>query len=103
MKNALELIADERQRQIDVYGYSDDHILKSVEDYSCGELGDAAASYAMTQGFRDDSSEGHKTPFFFPWDEDYFNPSPGDRIKELVKAGAMIVAEITRLQNDPID
>lgn len=63
MKKAIELIIDERQRQIDKYGYSDEHILKSVEDYSCGELGDAAACYAQTIGFR---NEIFGTPAYFP-------------------------------------
>lgn len=99
MKRAIDLIKEERQRQIDIYGYSDEHIIKSIEDYSCGELGDAAAAYAMTIGFREDASEGADAPFFFPWDAEYFKPSPDNRVRELVKAAAMLVAEIDRLNN----
>lgn len=101
---AIELIQKERQRQIDKYGYSDEHILKSVEDYSCGELADAAASYCLSIGVREDNNimqYNRKIPWFFPWDEQYFKPSPDDRIKELTKAAAMLVAEIDRLIADP--
>ena len=37
----------------------------------------------------------------WPWDLEWFKPSPYDRIRELVKAGALIAAEIDRLQNIP--
>jgi hypothetical protein len=102
--NAFELIKKERQRQIDKYGYSDEHILKSIEDYSYGELADAAASYCLSIGVREDNDitpVGHNSPWFFPWDDQYFKSSPDDRIKELTKAAAMLVAEIDRLIADP--
>jgi hypothetical protein len=34
---------------------------------------------------------------FWPWDQDWWKPSP-DPIRNLVKAGALIAAEIDRLQ-----
>ena len=37
-------------------------------------------------------------PPTWPWDESWFKPTPDDRIRELVKAGALILAEIDRLQ-----
>lgn len=98
MKEPLELIADERQRQIDKYGYTDEHISAADEDYANGQLSKAAAAYLLTQRFITDGS--YLPVILFPWDIDiYFKECPTDRIKELVKAGAMIVAEIKRLQN----
>lgn len=97
MKTAIELIIEERQRQNEVYGYSDEHILNHPEDYEDGELADAAACYATDPSQRD--YFGNFTPLTFPWPDEYWKPTPENRIKELAKAGAMIVAEITRLQN----
>lgn len=98
-KSAIEIIADERQRQIDKYAYSDDVISHCTEDYGKGELALAAASYLLSDQWLS-KDHGYLPDMIFPWDTDiYFKPSPDDRIKELSKAGAMIVAEITRLQS----
>jgi hypothetical protein len=35
---------------------------------------------------------------FWPWTQRTFKPTPHDRIRELVKAGALIAAEIDRLE-----
>lgn len=83
-----DLIIAERKRKSEKYGYNDKSIIERVEDYGSGELALAAACFCE--------------PFFaneyFPWDLGYFKPTPNDRIKELVKAGAFIIDEITRLQ-----
>lgn len=120
MKTGIELIAEERQRQIDVEGYSKEHDLQHDE----GEFLDAAAaymtpnikrpridvthelnnqpSYAVT--YDQPSSDGtiHKMrvlpPRTWPWGEQYWKPTPLDRIRELTKAGALIAAAIDRLQ-----
>lgn len=96
MKTGIELIAYERQRQIDVYGYTDEYIKNSPEDYGEGDLAFASAAYLMTERWLTKDS-GYIPELLFPWDMTYFKPSPNDRIKELSKAGAMIVAEIDRL------
>lgn len=82
---ALQLIAMERERQRRGEGYS----LRHDDDHCNDELARAAAVYAMPDDLR---NEG-----MYPncWT---FKPSPDDRIRELVKAGALIVAEIERLQ-----
>jgi len=84
----LGMIAAERKRKAEKYGYDDKAIIERVEDYGAGELALAAACFCE--------------PFFaqeyFPWDLSYFKPTPDDRIKELVKAAAFIVDEIVRLQ-----
>ena len=80
---AIELIAAERRRQVEAEGYSTDH----DDEHATGELADAAACYAL----------GVRTPRW-PWGTDWWKPSPDNRVRELVKAGALIVAEIERLQ-----
>lgn len=98
MKTALELIAEEKQRKIDKYGYSDEYIKEFTEDYGNGELALAAASYLLSDTWLS-KDHGYIPEIIFPWDIDiYFKPSD-DRIKELVKAASMVIDEITRLQN----
>lgn len=120
MKSAIELIAEERQRQIDVEGYSKEHDLQHDE----GEFLDAAASYmipnikrpcidvtyelnnqpsyAVTYDLPSSDGTIHKMrvlpPHIWPWGEQSWKPTPLDRVKELTKAGALIAAAIDRLQ-----
>jgi hypothetical protein len=35
---------------------------------------------------------------FWPWDRAWWKPSPNNRIRDMEKAGALIAAEIDRLQ-----
>ena len=91
-----ELIAIERQRQIDEEGYS---IEQDVATY--GQLGReadlplAASSYAIPADYLDFNQNG--IPELWPWSDVFWRPTPDDRIKELTKAGALIAAEIDRL------
>lgn len=88
MKTGVELIAAERQRQIEKEGWTASH----DDDHDDGELALAAACYANpTRGVS-------FPPNFWPWAEEWWKPSPGDRVRELVKAGALLAAEIDRLQ-----
>jgi hypothetical protein len=93
---AARNVLAERQRQVNREGYShendDAHIL--------GELGAYAAFYAMPPAARDWPAEG--TGYGATWGEaivpwNWAAPKPGDRRGELVKAGALILAEIERL------
>lgn len=89
---AIRRLVAERSRQIDVRGFTpeDDDTLTS------GELAAAAAAYALPAAQRapylDDSGRPACWPWFGGWE-----PTPEDRVRELVKAGALIVAEIDRL------
>ena len=97
MKTGIELIAEERKRQIEVEGY----VSKNDDIYwSHGELADAASCYAMDKSLRTCTMAVGDTIFksIWPWSDACFKPTPDNRIKELVKAGALIVAEIDRLQ-----
>ena len=90
-KNSIELIAEERKRQIEEEGYSWRH----DDEETTHQLSDAAIVYATPAPLRYEIM--HK----WPWDEKYFKPDRtytyDGRIRELTKAGALICAEIDRL------
>lgn len=101
---AIELIAAERARQIAVEGWTPGH----DDEHDGDELADAAACYALSADRRVMESkttsltpwtqERRCVPKDWPWEVWAWKPTPDDRIRELVKAGALIVAEIERLQ-----
>lgn len=83
---ALLAIKAERRRQVDVEGWTPEH----DDEHSKGELAQAAACYA------DDPRQFNTAaPPDWPWSQEWWKP--GDRRRNLVKAGALIVAEIERL------
>ncbi len=84
-----ELIVTERTRQIKEEGWSSSH----DATHSAGELADAAACYALARKRKDGDPVR-----YWPWDLQWWKPIPNDRIRELVKAGALIAAEIDRLE-----
>ena len=88
--SAIDLIVIERQRQIEKEGRTTEH----DDLHQSDELARVAACYAMPIFYR--------TRIFlstyWPWHYSWWKPTPDDRIRELVKAGALIVAEIERLQ-----
>lgn len=92
MKTAIELISDERKRQTEVEKFTLNH----DDGYPCEELSLAAACYALPANRRE--YRFNWVPLLWPWDNGWWKPTPDDRIRELVKAGALIVAEIERLQ-----
>ena len=89
-KTGIELIAEERKRQITEEGFDAKH----DSHWIGGELSMAACCYA-----RQETKNPDFAPFDFPWEKEWWKPTPDDRIRELVKAGALIAAEIDRLQN----
>ena len=92
--NGAERIAAERQRQIEAEGWDPEH----DKSHRRQQLALAAVCYAMPAGLREmpiwKSSLWHK---LWPWDSGWWKPTPGNRIRELEKAGALIAAEIDRL------
>ena len=104
MKKGIELIADERKRQIDVEGYSQQH----DSQHNASEFIYAAISYIESAKVGVNCQEmGHTNEnvimmrkndkrLFFPWGEANFKPTTN--IRDLVKAGALIAATIDRLQ-----
>ena len=87
------MIAQERHRQIATKGYSMSHDQQHTKD----ELSLAAACYATPDRLRNlDGSESK--PNDWPFGVEWWKPDPENRIRELVKAGALIVAELDRLR-----
>lgn len=96
----VELIAAERERQITEEHWTPTH----DRIHADGELAQAAMLYACPPDLRQRSYDLTPEPqtgarlldLYWPkgWD---FKPTPADRIRELVKAGALIAAEIDRL------
>lgn len=83
--NGIELITQERTRQINVEGWTKEH----DDEHTNNELALAAICYAIP---------GTYLPSYWPstWDRKWYKPTT--RIIDLVKAGALIAAEIDRLQ-----
>ncbi len=92
MKTGIELIADERKRQIEVEGWTAEH----DAEHTHGELAQAACCYADPYRKADGTPNSSWWPTL--WSLDWWKPTPNNRIRELVKAGALIAAEIDRLQ-----
>lgn len=104
MKNdGVSLIAAERQRQIEVEGWTPEH----DDEHTASELSRAASSYTRVAaaqanlGLHCAPRSGSEKDWDFPseWDAEWWKPSP-DPIRNLVKAGALIAAEIDRLQRE---
>lgn len=109
--SGVSIISEERNRQITHEGYD----WKQDDSYQNEELALAATVYALPPEWRGvyAGANGHSNMkrVLWPWDHYTFKPVPSDnstvigksqsvdnRIKELAKAGALIAAEIDRLQ-----
>ncbi len=88
LKDGVSMIAVERARQMAKEGYSDAH----DDRYVTCSLAMAGAAYACHAAGRLDARG------LWPFDEDWWKPSVGDPVRDLVKAGALIAAEIDRIQ-----
>lgn len=100
MSEGIRMIADERKRQVESEGWTLEHDAEHVR----GELADASIAYAKRasmQVFSGDNFFGYRRNIIpsdwpYEWDKDYWKPSP-DPIRNLIKAGALIAAEIDRI------
>jgi len=104
MKRGIDLIAEERQRQIDVEGYNEQHdsqhnaseliyaAIAYVESakvgVNCAEMGNTDETEIMIRKF----DMGRHYPY--GW---LFKPSTD--VRDLVKAGALIAAAIDRIES----
>jgi len=95
--NGAALIAAERQRQITVEGWTPEH----DDEHSDCELTAVAKCYLCANGCLHPERAPLNEIFWPPkWSDEWWKPSP-DPIRNLVKAGALIAAEIDRLQRLP--
>lgn len=94
-----QMIIDERSRQIEKEGWSSAH----DDGHDMGELAEAAISYAclaIAQVMGEPKADyvnNHENWSQWPFDAEWWKPSH-DPILNLTKAGALIAAEIDRLQ-----
>lgn len=107
--SGAELIQQERQRQIESEHWTPEH----DDMHTNQSIVIAAVCYALPDSMREYQSyvaeyadNGGRDligfiPKLWPWDRDFWKPSD-DRIKELKKAGALLAAEIDRLQRAPV-
>jgi len=98
MKTGIELIRAERERQIKVEGFSAFH----DSQHNISDLARAAICYAIN-AIKNQSADhiariqcDRAIKIFWPWRVDDYKPTAP--IRDLVKAGALIAAEIDRLQ-----
>lgn len=83
----IDLIKRERERQVSEEGWTSEHDALNDTD----ELVDAATAYI--EAYSKDSPK----PDYWPWKREWYKPTT--RIRNLTKAGALIAAEIDRLQD----
>lgn len=99
MKTGIQLIDEERQRQILQEGWTTDH----DDEHTSGELSMAAMCYSAYAGnmiHPDTQGDGDwdiTPPEWWPWEASWWKPNL-DPMRNLAKAGALIVAEIERIQ-----
>lgn len=100
METGIEIIAKKRAAQIDKHGFTTAYDAAFYQGNSQHDLVFAAAAYALPsqlkttwqkENLRDRSN-------LWPWGKNMWNPTPDNRIEELANAGALIAAEIDRLQ-----
>ena len=87
-KTGVELISDERLRQIEVEGYDAEHDERETWDV----FASAAISYIVA-GLNPEMAMD-----FWPWDEEYYKPK--DTLRNLERAGALIAASIDRYKSE---
>jgi hypothetical protein len=105
--SGVDLIAAERQRQIEQEGFDAVHDDTTHQDGSLAAAGAMYALHAGTAGVLDNRGNRkwvtlgqHYAPLNWPWEIADWKPSE-HRIADLVKAGALIAAEIDRLERQP--
>lgn len=91
MKSVIEEIAAERKRQIEVEGWSTEH----DDMHPDGELARAGGCYAYFSGSGVDPRTYNHPGYMWPWDWKWWKPTNPRR--NLIKAAALIVAEIERI------
>lgn len=92
MPTAWHDVIAERRRQISVEEWTPDN----DDDHEGGEMALAAAAYAenAARGYDGDICD-EDPPYAWPWADKWWKPTT--RRRDLVKAGALILAEIERL------
>lgn len=82
----IDEIADERKRQIEVEGWTPEH---DDKEHRGAGMAVAASCYALSAAGKSNSRSQ------WPWSLSWWKPK--DRRRDLIRAGALIVAEIERI------
>ena len=92
--NSMRLVAEERHRQIHVERFDD----LNDDANPPGTLALAASAYALSAGTRHTRFETApiEPPHTWPWPRIWWKPR--DRRSDLVRAGALILAELDRME-----
>lgn len=90
LSQALADVAAERLRQQQEEGWTPEH----DDQHRHGELARAAASYAVSNR-ETDASDRSTVPTLWPWSYEWWKPK--GRRRNLVRAAALLIAEIERL------
>ena len=96
--SGVDLIMTERIRQIEQEGWTAEH----DDEHSDGSIAVAGACYALNAASNLTSESLRASRWFatacthWPWDSESFKAK--DPLRDLVRAGALIAAEIDRLQ-----
>ncbi len=93
-------VAAERRRQIETEGWTTEH----DDKHTAGDMARAAGLYASNAGTAmhfgtTDSSICDTAPYGWPWAPEWWKPTNARR--DLVKAAALILAEIERMDRMP--
>lgn len=91
MKTGIELIAEERTRQIEVEGFTPEH----DDQHNRGQLAAAADSYRIYADMLIEHGDNLPACFIpkqWPWERSWWKPSK-DPVRNLVKAGALYQAQ----------
>ena len=94
-QEGADMIAAERSRQQLQEGFDHEHDDKHI----FGEIAHAGSAYAETAALQSqyNSVPPCFIPKWWPWERKWWKPSPNP-VRNLVRAGALIAAEIDRLQ-----
>ena len=98
---AIDDVIAERRRQQEVEGWTPEH----DDQHKNGEMPRAAGLYAISAGFAakylDGETETCPVPDGWPWAPEWWKPTNSRR--DLVKAAALIIAEIERIDRSVIE
>jgi len=92
--DGVALIAAERHRQVTAEGLTPEH----DDEHTDGAMAQAGGCYALAYALEAQGHGKDSVPTPWPWDATWWKPSPADPVRQLVKAGALIAAEIDRLR-----
>lgn len=98
MSKATEDVLAERQRQVEAEGWTDEH----DDAHWAGELASAGMGYAQSAACQlsHDGEPLDGLPLFWPWAAEWWKPKNPRR--DLVRAAALLLAEIERLDREAL-